>query len=158
MSFLSLLPVLLSLLLLLLFFSLCMYALLTLLLLCYRFWMNGAWDYVVIDDLLPSRYVEEKKSYRQVYSASFCVNEFWVSLLEKAYAKIYGVIWGWLLLLCLVLYCLYSIIILLLLSSLLLLFAIFLITNFVVSQWYSNIGLGGQARYAMTDFTGNNYV
>lgn len=49
--------------------------------LLYQFWRFGKWMDVVIDDYLPTL----NKRLLSVQSKSG--NEFWVSLLEKAYAK-----------------------------------------------------------------------
>lgn len=51
-----------------------------------RFWRFGIWDDVFIDDYLPIIYRN------QVYSARSLTdpNEMWVSLLEKAFARMYG--------------------------------------------------------------------
>lgn len=47
----------------------------------FRFWRQGEWTEVVIDDLLPTI------GGQLVYIHSKEKNEFWGSLVEKAYAK-----------------------------------------------------------------------
>nr|XP_034308923.1 calpain-8-like [Crassostrea gigas]XP_034308924.1 calpain-8-like [Crassostrea gigas]XP_034308925.1 calpain-8-like [Crassostrea gigas] len=51
-----------------------------------RFWRFGIWDDVFVDDYLPIIYK------KQIYSAHSVTdpNEMWVSLLEKAFARMYG--------------------------------------------------------------------
>ncbi|XP_035222772.1 calpain-3-like, partial [Stegodyphus dumicola] len=50
----------------------------------FRFWRFGHWITVYIDDLLPT------KKRKLIFSRSSEPREFWVSLLEKAYAKLHG--------------------------------------------------------------------
>ncbi|XP_068903795.1 calpain-A-like isoform X2 [Tenebrio molitor] len=50
----------------------------------FRFWQYGRWIDVVIDDTLPT------DGNKLVYLRSTDPNEYWPSLLEKAYAKLYG--------------------------------------------------------------------
>ncbi|CAD5124115.1 DgyrCDS12417 [Dimorphilus gyrociliatus] len=52
-------------------------------LLHFRFWRFGTWKDVVIDDLLPVKYGKLH------YARCLEENEFWLPLLEKAYAKIH---------------------------------------------------------------------
>ncbi|CAD5119281.1 DgyrCDS7909 [Dimorphilus gyrociliatus] len=50
----------------------------------FNFWRLGKWYQVVIDDLLPT------KNGKLLYCNSKSRNEFWASLCQKAYAKLYG--------------------------------------------------------------------
>nr|XP_054774487.1 calpain-B-like [Lytechinus pictus] len=50
----------------------------------FRFWRFGRWISVVVDDRLPV------KHNKRVFARSSDFNEFWPSLVEKAYAKLHG--------------------------------------------------------------------
>ncbi|CAK8691732.1 unnamed protein product [Clavelina lepadiformis] len=49
----------------------------------FRFWRFGKWREVIVDDWLPT--IDGESPY---YSRSSDSNEFWISLFEKAYAKL----------------------------------------------------------------------
>jgi hypothetical protein len=51
----------------------------------FRFWINGDWCDVVVDDRLPVDSYTNRLLFCQNTTSP---NEFWTSLLEKAYAKI----------------------------------------------------------------------
>ena len=58
---------------------------------CFRFYKNFKWRYVVIDDRLPCmKVIGKAKRPKVLYSKCRNTNEFWVSLIEKAYAKLHG--------------------------------------------------------------------
>ena len=55
----------------------------------FRFYKNYGWRYVIIDDKLPCY----KKSFGDkdlVFARCRSINEFWVPLIEKAYAKLHN--------------------------------------------------------------------
>ncbi len=50
-----------------------------------RFFVNGAWKDVIVDDYIPMKAVDNPS-----FARSQTLNELWVTLLEKAYAKLHG--------------------------------------------------------------------
>ncbi len=55
----------------------------------FQFHQNGEWQTVLIDDYLPVRNIGGGR-YELIFSRSTQLDEMWVSLLEKAYAKLKG--------------------------------------------------------------------
>lgn len=53
-----------------------------------QLWMNGCWGDVTIDDCLPV--TPEEGKVKLIYSKCADGTQFWVPLLEKAFAKVYG--------------------------------------------------------------------
>ncbi|KAM8952252.1 calpain-12 [Pelodytes ibericus] len=63
----------------------------------FQFWQYGEWVEVVVDDLLPTVRIQDKGErgqgrpcYNLLFLRSNDTDEFWSSLLEKAYAKLKG--------------------------------------------------------------------
>lgn len=54
----------------------------------HRFWQYGEWIDVVVDDRLPT--FKHKGKIELCYAKSSDEDEFWIALLEKAFAKIHG--------------------------------------------------------------------
>ena len=58
---------------------------------CFRFFKNFKWRYVLIDDRLPCNAVYNPNQTKKLLFAHCRQdNEFWVPLIEKAYAKLHG--------------------------------------------------------------------
>ena len=58
---------------------------------CFRFFKNFKWRYVLIDDRLPCHAVyNENQTKKLIFAHCRQDNEFWVPLIEKAYAKLHG--------------------------------------------------------------------
>lgn len=59
---------------------------------CFRFYKDLKWRYVIIDDRLPCQKVMDVSIQKPRLLYSKCRNddEFWASLIEKAYAKLHG--------------------------------------------------------------------
>jgi len=58
---------------------------------CFRFYKNFGFRYVIIDDKLPCRKVYSKgQTPKLLYGKCRNDKEFWVPLIEKAYAKLHG--------------------------------------------------------------------
>ena len=58
---------------------------------CFRFFKNFKWRYVIIDDRLPCHAVyNPNQTKKLIFAHCRQDNEFWVPLIEKAYAKIHG--------------------------------------------------------------------
>lgn len=52
----------------------------------FQFFKNGKWQHVIVDTRIP--YNTQSKT--PLYGHCTDLNEFWVSLMEKAYAKLHG--------------------------------------------------------------------
>lgn len=58
---------------------------------CFKFYKNFRWRYVIIDDRLPCRKIQSNLEIpRLIYAKCRSEREFWVPLIEKAYAKLHG--------------------------------------------------------------------
>jgi len=57
---------------------------------CFKFFKDFHWRWVIIDDRLPCRRTAENQIPRPIYARCKADNEFWVPLIEKAYAKLHG--------------------------------------------------------------------
>jgi hypothetical protein len=56
---------------------------------CFRFYKEGGWRYVVIDDFLPF-FCREDGTLNYIFGQCSSAFELWVPLIEKAYAKLHG--------------------------------------------------------------------
>ena len=57
---------------------------------CFRFFKNLKWRYVIIDDRIPCYSIRTYQPKKFLFGHCRQNNEFWVALIEKAYAKING--------------------------------------------------------------------
>ena len=58
---------------------------------CFRFFKNFKWRYVLVDNRLPcGKIYNDNQTPVLLYGKCRSTNEFWVSLIEKAYAKLHG--------------------------------------------------------------------
>ena len=57
---------------------------------CFRFFKNFKWRYVLVDSRLPCLRVYNNQTPALLYGQCRARNEFWVPLIEKAYAKLHG--------------------------------------------------------------------
>ena len=58
---------------------------------CFRFFKNFKWRYVLVDNRLPcGKIYNDNQTPVLLYGKCRATNEFWVSLIEKAYAKLHG--------------------------------------------------------------------
>ena len=58
---------------------------------CFRFFKNFKWRYVLVDSRLPCcKIYNDNQTPVLIYGKCRATNEFWVSLIEKAYAKLHG--------------------------------------------------------------------
>ena len=56
---------------------------------CFRFYKFGDYKYVIVDDRLPCFKVNKGNKPNLLYGKARVNNEFWISLIEKAYAKLH---------------------------------------------------------------------
>ena len=58
---------------------------------CFRFFKNAKWIYVIVDGRLPCYKIHDKtETPHLIFSKCKDKNEFWLPLIEKAYAKLHG--------------------------------------------------------------------
>ena len=57
---------------------------------CFKFFKNFKWRYVLVDSRLPCIKVYNNQTPTLLYGQCRARNEFWVPLIEKAYAKLHG--------------------------------------------------------------------
>ena len=57
---------------------------------CFRFFKNFKWRYVLVDNRLPCKAVYQKQTPHPLFGKCRDPNEFWVPMIEKAYAKLHG--------------------------------------------------------------------
>ena len=57
---------------------------------CFRFFKDFQWRYVLVDSFLPCNRVYENQTPTLLFGQCRARNEFWVPLIEKAYAKLHG--------------------------------------------------------------------
>ncbi|CAG0923408.1 unnamed protein product, partial [Notodromas monacha] len=57
-----------------------------------QFWRYGTWEPVTIDDRLPCIVNEDGKTYKLLFARCGNPDEFWLPMIEKAYAKYFGLL------------------------------------------------------------------